>query len=164
MPRWVIHSTISMTRATHCVMLNRDLLLVLTDEMHRKVVCSVILWVTSNLFSLDLPVSTEFLITCWEVLRQYPQPPASWPTWKDCRKQRPPQLDSFREQYILISYRFTHIEYWSTLRKQANLWYLSIELQLYVRIDSVKIILSSFFKTIFLITFSSYMYLTVFCR
>lgn len=36
MARWVIHSTNSRTRATHCVILNKDLLLVLKRGGHRK--------------------------------------------------------------------------------------------------------------------------------
>lgn len=51
MPRWVMHSTNSRTRATHCVIPNKDLLLVLMEEKKKGRKSQFSCWITSNIFS-----------------------------------------------------------------------------------------------------------------
>lgn len=51
MPRWVMHSTNSRTRATHCVIPNKDLLLVLMEEKKKGRKSQFSCWITSNILA-----------------------------------------------------------------------------------------------------------------
>lgn len=57
-----------------------------------------------------------------------PQPHASWPAWKDCRKS-----DSVTEHHFIHA----GVQYWSTLREPLHLKCLRIHLQLFWRIRGV---------------------------
>lgn len=123
LPRWVMHSTISMTRAARCVMPNRDVPPGLTDEKRKEAECGM----ASSADTKPLPSCST---------------PAVFNGPSGCTFPPPGQKQHRPQQFVFIRRQSAHAWSIDPVGQQVHLCCLHSGPLLYGRTDWVKVLSS----------------------